>query len=85
MDDITRAFYQQWSDSDEYEVQSALENDKYDKCMNEIKAVIGEKECRDISDSIVDLACEAECAGFIQGLRYGIMFINNMVKGQEVA
>lgn len=78
---VIRPFYEMWSESSEYNIESALENEKYEECMNKIREVIGEDLRHNISDNIVDLACEAECEGFGQGFRYGIMFMSGVMKG----
>lgn len=78
---IIQSFYEMWVESAEYNTQSAVENEKYSKCKANILKAIGEKASYDISDNITDLACEAEIAGFENGLRYGIMFMSGMLKG----
>lgn len=35
----------------------------------------------EIEDNVINFVYEAEFAGFENGLRYGIMFMNGMLKG----
>lgn len=71
-----------WSDTNEYRSQSAAENNVYDKHTKEIQDAIGEKACYDISDYLMDIACDAEISGFEHGFRYGVMFMSGILKGQ---
>lgn len=84
MENIINAFYEMWVSSDAYRTQSAVENEGYAKRKAEIKKAIGEEAAYKISDDITDIACEAEIAGFENGLRYGIMFMSGMQKGGAV-
>lgn len=82
---IVMPFYERWSESAEYMSQSALENEIYDECVARISEVIGKETLHDISDDIVNLANEAECEGFSNGFRYGIMFMTGVLKGGATA
>lgn len=83
--EIIMKLYQMWVDSKEYYKESSLENEIYNECTGKIKNVVGESLYHEISDSVTDLACEAEMSAFEIGLRYGILFITDMMKGGVVA
>ncbi len=80
-DEIARMLYTKWCESEVYKEQSSLENDVYDSYNTQIKAVIGEDACYNVSDYVVDLASEAEYAGFEAGLRYGLLFMQGAQEG----
>ena len=77
-------FFEMWVESENHKEQSAVENEIYDKETGEIKALVGAKIYHDISDNVLNLACEAECAGFENGFRYGILFMNSVLKGDMI-
>lgn len=79
--DIMNVVHGRWVKSESYYAQSALENGAYEKCTEKMKEIVGEKEYDRISDSVGDLACEAEIAGFNSGFRYGVLFMSGMLKG----
>ena len=81
MESIMSAFYDTWVGSGNYSTQSAVESEKYSRYRMKIEETIEEKVLHDISDDITNIACEAEIAGFENGVRYGIMFMSGMLKG----
>ena len=82
--EIIQKFYTMWTESKEYISQSAMENEKRTKCETQVIGAIGDQAYYDIGDNIMDLVCEAEFAGFENGLRYGIMFMNEIFKGNAL-
>lgn len=78
---VIMPFYERWSESEEYKIESAVDNHIYDECTAEICEVIGKKAFRDISDSVINLSCEAESIGFAAGFRQGILFMTGVLKG----
>ncbi len=78
---VVMPFYEKWTESEEYKIESAVDNHLYDKYTAEICEVIGKKAFHDISDSVVNLSCEAESIGFAAGFRHGILFMAGVLKG----
>lgn len=85
MTNIRDEIFNEWLDSQGYITESYLENGGLVKHEDIIKGAIGSKEYYDISDQIVDLACNAEEAGFQNGFRYGVAFMHDILKGGESA
>lgn len=81
---IIQSFYDVWVNSEDYQRESALENEIYEKHAGEIKKIIGEKTYCKVGDDVIGLACEAEITGFESGLRYGITFMSGMLKDSAV-
>lgn len=73
-----------WVESEEYSDQSSLENSIYNIYREEIKTVVGKNVHYRIEDAAMNLVCTAERAGFENGLRYGVMFVINMLIGGTV-
>ena len=78
---VVMPFYEKWTESEEYKIESAVDNHLYDEYTAEICEVIGKKAFHDISDSVVNLSCEAESIGFAAGFRHGILFMAGVLKG----
>jgi len=78
---VVMPFYEKWAESEEYKIESAVDNHIYDECTAEICEVIEKKAFRDISDSVINLSCEAESIGFAAGFRQGILFMAGVLKG----
>lgn len=78
--EIIYKLYVMWSESQEYTGQSEMENE----CEARIVGVVGEQAYNDICDDITKLACRSEYAGFENGLRYGVMFMNEILQGGPV-
>ncbi len=76
-------FHNDWADSDGYASESYIENGGFKKCTEEIVKKIGSEKCKSISDDVCDFGCEAEMAGFFEGLRRGILFMAGILKGGE--
>lgn len=83
-DEAVRMFYVKWNESNGYKEQSSLENEIWDMRSEEIRRITGEEVYHNLSDEIVNLACEAEYAGFEAGLRYGVMFMQGVQEGGAV-
>ena len=83
--EIIKKLYKMWADSKEYSEESSLENGIYNECTGKIKNVIGESLYYEVSDFVTDLACETEMSAFEIGLRYGILFAIDMMKGGSAA
>ena len=60
-----------------------MENECYERNKKRVKRTVGEDIYDKISDDIIDLAYDAEMAGFDNGFRYGIMFMNGILKGGD--
>lgn len=82
--DIMRAIFEQWVESENYRTQSVLENGAYSKCASKIKDAVGKEEYNRISDDVGELACDAEISGFNSGFQYGVMFMSGLLKGGVV-
>lgn len=78
---MMRIVYNDWTDSDQYQNQSALENETYDNNKRKIVSVIGCKKYDEIYGPLIDLGTEAEVAAFSEGFRRGILFMSDMMKG----
>jgi len=78
---MMRAAYEDWQDSNEYWNQSALENKIYDNNKREIVSIIGGEKYDEIYEFVVNLATEAENAAFNEGIRRGILFMADIMKG----
>lgn len=83
--DVLRAVYDLWVNSEDYRKDSALENGCYVKTKEEAEGIVGKSAYNKICDEVIGLACNAEIAGFGNGFRYGIMFMTGMLKGGEIA
>lgn len=81
---ILETVYDLWINSENYQKNSALENECYEKRAEKIKNIVGKNMYREIGDDVIGLACDAESAGFNYGFRYGIMFMNGILKGGDV-
>lgn len=82
---VIQTVFELWVNSEEYKKNSALENECYERNKKGLKSAVGESIYNEISDNIMDLAYDAEMAGFDSGFRYGIMFMNGVLKGGERA
>lgn len=74
-------FYEKWTETDEYRQQSAVENASKINCKNKSIKSISEEQYEDIEDNILSLANEAEQSGFSNGFRFGVLFMNEILKG----
>lgn len=83
--DVLQTVYDSWVNSENYRNDSSLENENYKKAKEIMKGIVGETTYNKISDEVLGLACDAEIAGFDNGFRYGIMFMNGMLKGGATA
>lgn len=73
--------YQKWCDTEEYRKQSCIENSSYERHTGEIKNIVGEDNFRELEEFVCDLCSEVEQAGFEAGIRQGILFYQEIMKG----
>ena len=73
--------YQKWCDTEEYSEQSCIENSSYECHTREIKDIVGADNFRALEEFLCDLCSEVEQAGFEAGIRNGILFYQEIMKG----
>ena len=71
-DELIGVFYTDWTESDKYWDESAVENEVYKSHKGEVERIIGKEILHEISDELSGIGCDAEYAGFGKGFRYGV-------------
>lgn len=71
-EELIGVFYTDWTESDKYWEESAVENEVYNSHKREVERIIGKEVLREISDELSCIGCDAEYAGFGKGFRYGV-------------
>lgn len=74
-------FYEKWVETEEYRQQSAIENDVCRDFEKKVEKVMGKELFENVEDDIIGLAEKAEQSGFSNGFRFGVLFMNEMLKG----
>lgn len=73
--------YEKWRDSAEYKGQSCIENKSRAEHDKTIRVIAGEQVSDELEDCISDLCSEVEQAAFAAGMKYGIHFFQEIMRG----
>ncbi len=75
MKDITY-FYEKWSNNENFNSQSAIENEKWEEFKKKVTEITGEPVFNDMYEILITYLCEVQFTGFNYGFNYGIRFMN---------
>lgn len=79
--EILATAYDSWVASEDYKIQSAMENGFVNQKAQEVVSITEPEDTVEVLDHIMHIACETEVSAFEQGFRRGILFMMEMKHG----